>query len=282
MNFVEDVLESFPAARLGDDRDRGGRRAPRVGLRRAGRARAPGSPGALAARGVGRGDVVMTLIGNRPEWVLAMLACFRIGAVALPCNTQLRRADLEHRVAVADPAIALGEDGACSSELPERRPVHEPRRRSHAILDEERPQAPPAVPADLDPADPALIVFTSGTTGAARAARPRAALPAGQRLQAEHWFGRPARRARLVHRRERLVEVGPQRLRRALARPAPPPTCARAASSPPSGSRSASARGSTSSARRRPSTGCSRSGPSCGRCRRCAGSSPPASRSTPR
>ena len=32
----------------------------------------------------------MTVIGNRPEWVLALVACFRIGAVALPCTEQLR------------------------------------------------------------------------------------------------------------------------------------------------------------------------------------------------
>jgi acyl-coenzyme A synthetase/AMP-(fatty) acid ligase len=31
--------------------------------------------GALARRGVGRGEVVMTLIGNRPEWAYAMVAC---------------------------------------------------------------------------------------------------------------------------------------------------------------------------------------------------------------
>ena len=37
--------------------------------------------GALGALGVTRGDVVLTLIGNRPEWVLTMVACFRIGAV---------------------------------------------------------------------------------------------------------------------------------------------------------------------------------------------------------
>ena len=43
----------------------------------------------------------MTLIGNRPEWVLAMVACFRIGAVALPCNEQLRAHDLELRLAAA-------------------------------------------------------------------------------------------------------------------------------------------------------------------------------------
>ena len=52
----------------------------------------------------------MTLIGEPAEWVLAMLACFRIGAIALPCNPQLRRADLEHRVAAANPSLAIGED----------------------------------------------------------------------------------------------------------------------------------------------------------------------------
>jgi len=50
--------------------------------------------GTLAHRGVRRGDVVMTLIGNRPEWVLTMLACFRLGAVVLPCTEQLRAKDL--------------------------------------------------------------------------------------------------------------------------------------------------------------------------------------------
>ncbi len=44
----------------------------------------------LLERGVRRGDVVMTVIGNRPEWV-AMAASFRIGAVALPCIEQVAR-----------------------------------------------------------------------------------------------------------------------------------------------------------------------------------------------
>ena len=48
--------------------------------------------------GIGRGDVVMTLIGNRPEWVLGMLACFRLGAVVLPCTEQLRAKDLRLRI----------------------------------------------------------------------------------------------------------------------------------------------------------------------------------------
>ena len=93
MNFVEDSLESYPAARpaLVAVSESGERRVWGFGELIA---RSAGLAGALLARGVVRGDVVMTLVGNRAEWVLAMLACFRIGAIALPCNTQLRRKDL--------------------------------------------------------------------------------------------------------------------------------------------------------------------------------------------
>ena len=68
-----------------------------------------GLSGAMASRGVGRGDAVMTLVGSRVEWVLAMLACFRMGAVALPCNPQPRRKDLELRIRAADPVLCIGE-----------------------------------------------------------------------------------------------------------------------------------------------------------------------------
>ena len=186
MNFTEDVLSSFPAARLAmvTVAEDGERREWGFGEVLT---RSSGLAGALVARGVGRGDVVMTLIGNRPEWVLAMLACFRIGAVALPCNTQLRRADVAHRIAVSDPAIALGE-ASLLAQLPDDVPCMD-LAEIGAVLDEERPQEPPAPAADLDPADPALIVFTSGTTGPARAAVHPQRYLLGQQLQAEHWFG---------------------------------------------------------------------------------------------
>ncbi len=106
VNFAVEILERFPASRpalVAIDRD-GGRRVWHFGELYA---QTAGLSGALAARGVGRGDVVMMLVGNRHEWVLAMLACFRIGAIALPCNVQLRRADLEHRVAAANPKLTI-------------------------------------------------------------------------------------------------------------------------------------------------------------------------------
>ena len=51
-------------------------------------------------------------------------------------------------------------------------------------------------PADLDPDDGALIVFTSGTTGEPRGALHPQRYLAGQRAQAEHWLG--AREGELV------------------------------------------------------------------------------------
>jgi len=150
-------------------------------------ARSGGLSGAFAARGVRRGDVVMTLVGNRIEWVLAMLACWRMGAVAMPCNTQLRRGDLETRLGIANPVLCVGEDGALG-ELPDGLP-YMTMDEVQTVMDEDRPQEAPVEPVDLDPEDGALVIFTSGTTGEPRGALHVQRYLPGQRLQAAHWFG---------------------------------------------------------------------------------------------
>src|SRR6202035_838198 len=66
--------------------------------------------GALGRHGVGRGDVVMTLIGNRPEWVLTMVACMRIGAVVLPTTEQLRAKDLALPFELARPSLIVADE----------------------------------------------------------------------------------------------------------------------------------------------------------------------------
>src|ERR671912_2190285 len=66
--------------------------------------------GALAARGVARGDVVMTVLGNRPEWAYAMVACWRLGAVAQPCTEQLRPADLRARMDLVGPRAVVADE----------------------------------------------------------------------------------------------------------------------------------------------------------------------------
>jgi acetyl-CoA synthetase len=66
--------------------------------------------GAFVRHGLRRGDVMMTLIGNRPEWVFAMMACFRTGAVVLPCTEQLRAKDLRLRLEVARPSLIVADE----------------------------------------------------------------------------------------------------------------------------------------------------------------------------
>jgi acyl-coenzyme A synthetase/AMP-(fatty) acid ligase len=186
VNFIEDVIERFPfgkPALLAIDA---------AGERRVWHfselfAVSAGLSGALAARGVHREDVVMTLIGNRVEWVISMLACFRMGAVAMPCNPQLRRKDLELRIAAANPVLCIGEERYLG-ELPEGVP-YLGMGDLDRILDEDFEQDPPAEAVDLDPEDPAVIIFTSGTTGEPRGVLYPQRYLTGQELQAEHWFG---------------------------------------------------------------------------------------------
>src|SRR5918912_1606142 len=154
MNFARDIVDAAAPARLalvtlGRD---GARREWSFGeVSR----RSAALAATLAARGVRRGDVVLTLVGNRPEWVFAMVACFRMGAVVLPCTEQLPARDLRLRLEVARPAAIVCDE------------------RDRAELDAAGPEcpvlavpdealfaargAPETPPVELAPEDPCLI-----------------------------------------------------------------------------------------------------------------------------
>jgi acyl-coenzyme A synthetase/AMP-(fatty) acid ligase len=99
----------------------------------------------------------------------------------------LRRHDLEHRVAAANPKLCVGEEGLLA-EMPEGVPLMTMADVAR-VLDEDLAQETPAAIEEMGPEDPALIVFTSGTTGEPRGVVHGYRYLLGQRLQAEHWFG---------------------------------------------------------------------------------------------
>lgn len=186
MNFIDDVIQKFPFSReavIAIDAA-GGREVHYFSHLFA---RSMGLSGALIDKGVRRGDVVMILIGSRIEWVISMLACFRMGAVALPLNPQLTAADLAFRVESTNPSLVIGEErylGNLESNVPYLDMADLER-----IFDEDLDQATPAATADLDPSDPALIVFTSGSTGEPKGVIHGQGYLLGQATQAEHWLG---------------------------------------------------------------------------------------------
>jgi acyl-coenzyme A synthetase/AMP-(fatty) acid ligase len=182
MNFARDVVEAAHPARLAlVERSRAGHRRE-WSFREIARQAATVAHH-FDAMGIRRGDVVLTLIGNRPEWVLTMVACFRQGYVVLPCTEQLRPKDLRQRLEVARPALVVCDE------------------RNDATLREagwtgptvrgpwgEWPDEAPPPHAELDPEDPCLITFTSGTAGEPKAVVHAQRYLPGQRVQAEHWL----------------------------------------------------------------------------------------------
>jgi acetyl-CoA synthetase len=182
MNFATEVVEAADRGRLAFvERARGGaRREWSFGDVADVSARLAGS---MERLGVGRGDVVVTLIGNRPEWVLAMVASFRIGAVVLPCTEQLRPKDLQLRLRVAKPKLILVDE--------RNREVVEASRPAATVAylpDASLFESEPAPAPELAPADPCLMTFTSGTTGDPKAVLHGQRYLHGQALQAEHWL----------------------------------------------------------------------------------------------
>jgi acetyl-CoA synthetase len=182
VNFARDVVESAPAPRpalISIDRD-GFRQDWTMG-EVARRSRTVAAH--LHELGVRRGNVVLTLLGNQPEWVLTMVACFRQGYVVLPCTEQLRAKDLRLRLDVARPRVVVADERNA-------RVLRGAGWDGPTILGPwgDRPgrDAPP--PAELAPADPCLITFTSGTAGEPKAVLHGQRYLGGQRVQAEHWL----------------------------------------------------------------------------------------------
>jgi long-chain acyl-CoA synthetase len=65
---------------------------------------------AFLAHGVGPGDRVVLHMPNRPEMAIALYACFSIGAIACPTNLRFKTAELREVFQRLQPALYLGEE----------------------------------------------------------------------------------------------------------------------------------------------------------------------------
>ena len=133
---------------------------------------------ALDARDIRRGDPVLVFVPMSPELYVALLGLFRIGATAV----------------FVDPSSGLSQITACCKKLPPAAliavwPMRWIRPFVSGLRNIPKIFAPPdlssvghgSLPAFPDPEDPALVTFTSGSTG-----QPKAAVRAHRFLIAQH------------------------------------------------------------------------------------------------
>lgn len=114
---------------------------------------------ALAERGVGPGDRVAVLTGNRPELLVTVFACAKLGAIFVPLNVRLVARELEYIVRDADPVVLLSEPAF--HPLLAEVAIDARRFDVDGFADGASDEEPPTVSG----AEAFAICYTSGTTG---------------------------------------------------------------------------------------------------------------------
>ncbi len=143
----------------------------------------------LRREGVGKGDAIILLMENRPEFLETFVAVGKLGAIVSNINTNLRERQLVHSVRISKPKLAvvgsecaevfaqamaldavLGPDRVLlDSRWPAASPVPSGWRPIEPLLDQEPTTAPPKLKLRSD--DMLCYIFTSGTTGLPKAAK---------------------------------------------------------------------------------------------------------------
>jgi len=112
----------------------------------------------LAKINVAAGERVALMSSNRPEFVAALLAIWRRGATAVLISPAWKRDEVDHALALTNPAHAVGDHSVLAGLMPMLQ------------LDEPiTPGGPASCP--RPPRGDAVLVFSSGTTGLPKAVR---------------------------------------------------------------------------------------------------------------
>lgn len=135
--------------------------------------------GALLDMGVRKGDRIAILSDNRPEWAIAYFAIVSVGAVAVPLDRSLTPMEIENLLTHCEARFVVAPSGytetlraviekvACVESVSCMEPIEDqPRLISPQTL-RRRGEASGRTyrEVEIDPSDPASIVYTSGTTG---------------------------------------------------------------------------------------------------------------------
>jgi long-chain acyl-CoA synthetase len=149
---------------------------------------ADGLAATLTKKGVAAGQRVAVMASIRPEFVAALMAIWRLGATAALISPAWKRDEVDHALALTDPAHAVGDHPVLAGLMP--------------MLNLDEPIGPgEPIPGPLPPRADAALVFSSGTTGLPKAVRHT---HAGLDEAVRHW-----REALQVTRRDRIQVATP-------------------------------------------------------------------------
>lgn len=115
--------------------------------------------------GIKKGDRIGLLAANTPEWVMAFWAAQRLGAIAVGYNAWWVPREIAYGVEHTEPAVLIvdAKRAAALAELDIRIPVLTMEQDLPALIAEFAGRDLPHTPVDEE--DPAVILYTSGTSG---------------------------------------------------------------------------------------------------------------------
>jgi len=147
---------------------------------------------AILAAEISRGEPVLILLRDTPELVAAYLGIMRAGAVTVALNTRLAAKDLAYIIADSGARLVLA-DGNFLSLLAEARALARQSLRVVATGGQDDDfdaflagQPEELISAEMDPEEPALWAYTSGTTGQPKGVvHVHASIPLGEKYVRE-------------------------------------------------------------------------------------------------